>query len=224
MKGADSLRSAPVQIDRLIIAGWTGRDQAALEHHIKELEALGVKRPATTPCYYSLTPDLLTTEPEVSFLGGDGSGEVEFVILSLDDGLWVGLGSDHTDRKLETVSVSFSKQVCAKPIGPQIWRFDDVAPHWDRLELRSYATIGGKEILYQEGLVSKMRAPVDLMHGAPGSINGRLPSGSAMYCGTFAAMGGIRPADRFRMQLFDPVLNRSLHHTYAVNTVAITGE
>ena len=29
----------------LVIAGWTGRNVEALEAHIRELEALGVKRP-----------------------------------------------------------------------------------------------------------------------------------------------------------------------------------
>jgi hypothetical protein len=35
--------------------------------------------------------------------GPDSSGEVEFVLLAKPDGLWVTLGSDHTDRKAETV-------------------------------------------------------------------------------------------------------------------------
>ena len=34
-----------LDIDRLIIAGWTGRDAAMVEHHIAELEAIGVARP-----------------------------------------------------------------------------------------------------------------------------------------------------------------------------------
>ena len=29
----------------LIIAGWTGRDRAAVDHHIAEFAALGVPRP-----------------------------------------------------------------------------------------------------------------------------------------------------------------------------------
>ena len=33
------------EIDSLVIAGWTGRNVVALEAHIKELEAIGVKRP-----------------------------------------------------------------------------------------------------------------------------------------------------------------------------------
>ena len=41
-----------VAIEQAVVAGWTGRDPAAVEKHIKELEALGVKRPATTPIFY----------------------------------------------------------------------------------------------------------------------------------------------------------------------------
>ena len=33
-------------IDTLVIAGWTGRDVAALEHHIEELKAIGVQPPS----------------------------------------------------------------------------------------------------------------------------------------------------------------------------------
>ena len=32
----------------LIIAGWTGRDPVARDHHIAELEAIGIARPAST--------------------------------------------------------------------------------------------------------------------------------------------------------------------------------
>ena len=42
-------RRAEVAIEQAVVAGWTGRDATAVEKHIKELEALGVKRPATTP-------------------------------------------------------------------------------------------------------------------------------------------------------------------------------
>ena len=41
-----------VAIEHLIIAGWAGRDAAAIEHHIEELAALGIPRPSTTPVYY----------------------------------------------------------------------------------------------------------------------------------------------------------------------------
>src|SRR5918994_5168242 len=41
-----------IAITQLVIAGWTGRDKVAMEHHMAELEALGVARPARTPIFY----------------------------------------------------------------------------------------------------------------------------------------------------------------------------
>ena len=151
-------------IRNLVVAGWTGRNTAALEAHIKELEAVGVKRPKSVPIFYRNAVSLLTTAPEIQVLGGKSSGEVEFVLYSLDDGLWVGVGSDHTDRAAETINVSLSKQMCGKPVGATLWRYDEVKSHWDKLTLRSFVPgEGGKRRLYQEGPVTNMRAPEELI-------------------------------------------------------------
>jgi hypothetical protein len=42
-----------------------------------------------------------------------------------------------------------------------------------------------------------------------------------MYCGTVAAIGGIRPATRFEMELEDPVLGRTLKHAYDINVLSV---
>lgn len=202
------------QVSELVIAGWTGRDQAALHKHIRELEALGVKPPKTTPIFYRVAASLLTTAGEIEVSGPDSSGEVEFVLIKEDSGLRVAVGSDHTDRKAETVGVSLSKQLCAKPVSPESWRYDEVKPHWERLVLRSWAD--GE--LYQEGPVTAMRAPEDLLQRFGG-----LRSGWAMFCGTLAAKGGIRPAARFTMELEDPVLKRRLSHEYAIKVLPVEG-
>src|ERR1700731_3136923 len=83
---------------RTLIAGWTGRDVAALEKHIRELEVIGVKRPKTTPIFYRTAASLLTTDDSIEVLGDHSSGEVECVAYSFEDGAFVGVGSDHTDR------------------------------------------------------------------------------------------------------------------------------
>ena len=46
--------------------------------------------------------------------------------------IFVGTGSDHTDRKVESYSVTVSKQMCDKPIAPVLWDLDDVIGHWDQ--------------------------------------------------------------------------------------------
>ncbi len=99
----------------LVIAGWTGRDTEALEAHIAELEAIGVPRPPSVPCFYRVSAGLLTTSDEIQASGPDSSGEVEFVLYGSDQGMLIGVGSDHTDRRVETYDVTVSKQMCLKP-------------------------------------------------------------------------------------------------------------
>ena len=213
-------RTATVR--QLVIAGWTGRDRAAMEKHIRELEELGVRRPASTPVYYRVGASRLTLAPAIEVSGGESSGEVEFVLAQFDGRLWVGLGSDHTDRKLETIGVTISKQLCDKPVGGTFWSFDEVAPHWDQLVLRAYAIENGKRSLYQEGPVTTMQDPLELIAACTGGQR-TLPEGTAMFCGTLAAQGGIRPAARFEMELHDPVLQRTLAHGYDIETLPIAG-
>jgi hypothetical protein len=201
-------------IKSLVIAGWTGRNVEALEAHIKELEVLGVPRPKSVPIFYRVAASLLTSGDSIEVMGSKSSGEIEYIIYALDDGLWVGVGSDHTDRKAETIGVTLSKQMCAKPIGSQIWRYDEVAPHWDRLVLRSFVHIGKERKLYQEGPVTTMRSPEELIRLYTGG--NALASGTAMFCGTLAVHGGVAPAEVFEMELEDPVLKRKLTYSYKI--------
>ncbi|MGH8263149.1 MAG: DUF2848 domain-containing protein [Steroidobacteraceae bacterium] len=210
-----------VKIEHAVIAGWTGRDAAAVEKHIKELEALGVKRPATTPIFYRIAAARITTDEVIEVVGESSGGEVEFVLVQHAGNLWVGAGSDHTDREVEKYGVTVSKQLCEKPLAPAMWSYADVAPHWDRLILRSRVIEGGKGALYQEG-------PVTAMLDAQGLLErylagGRLPDGTLMFCGTLAAHGGVRATNEFAFELEDPVLGRKIAHTYRVRTLPILG-
>ena len=202
-------------VKSLVVAGWTGRNVAALEAHIKELEAIGVKRPKTVPIFYRVSRALLTTGESIEVMADKSSGEVEFVLYALDDGLWLGVGSDHTDRKAETIGVTLSKQMCAKPVGPTLWRYDEIKPHWDRLMLRSFVSgDGGTRRLYQEGPVTNMRSPEELIRLYTGGD--KLASGTAMFCGTFAVHGEISYSGTFDMELEDPVLGRKITYGYKI--------
>lgn len=201
-------------VGNLVIAGWTGRNMAALEAHIRELEAIGVKPPKRVPIFYRVAASLLTTADSIQVMADKSSGEVEFVLFALDDGLWLGVGSDHTDRKAETIGVTLSKQMCAKPVGATLWRYDDVKPHWDKLTLRSFVANGGKRRLYQEGPVTNMRSPEELIRLYTGGD--RLAAGTAMFCGTFAVHGDISYSGSFEMELEDPLLGRKLMHNYRI--------
>jgi hypothetical protein len=210
-----------VSIDDLVIGGWAGRDKAAMERHMVELEALGIKRPASTPVYYRVATARLTTDAVIEDVGANSSGEVEAVLFASGGRTYVGVGSDHTDRQVETHGISISKQICEKPVAATVWPFDEVSAHWDALILRSFAVIDGERRLYQEGPISGLLAPTDLIGGFVSS--GVLPEGTAMFCGTMPAIGGIRTASRFEGELEDPVLNRRIRFAYDLKILPIRG-
>jgi hypothetical protein len=208
-------------IEQAVIAGWTGRDPVARDKHIAELEAIGIARPASTPIYYRIAARRLTTATSIEVSGGDSSGEVEFVLLASGGKTYVTVGSDHTDRKVETYGVTASKQMCDKPVASTLWELEDVIAHWDRMILRSWAVIDGARVLYQEGTLDHMLPVKDLIARSFGAE--RLPDGCAMFGGTFAAKGGIRSATRFEFEIDDPVLKRSIRHGYDVIELPVLG-
>ena len=213
-----SRRAELAEVNRLTIAGWAGRDQAAIEHHIAELAELGVKRPSTTPCFYRLGAELLTQAGQIDVVGVKSSGEAECVLVQTDQGLLVTVGSDHTDREVEAYGVTVSKQVCPKPLARDAWRFEDVSAHWDQLELRAYAVVNGERRVYQQGSVASLLPAADLLGRAP------LAQGAAMFCGTLAVQGGIvgmADGDALELELHDPILNRTLRHAYSVRALPI---
>jgi len=208
-------------IDQAVIAGWTGRDPVARDKHIAELEAIGIARPASTPIYYRCSARRITLEDRIEVSGENSSGEVEFVLIGWQGRIFVGCGSDHTDRKVEAYSVTVSKQMCDKPVASTLWELEDVIGHWDQMILRSWAVIDGKKVLYQEGTLDGMLPVKDLIERGFGGQS--LPDGCAMFGGTFAAKGGIRPASRFEFELEDPVLRRKIGHGYDVVTMPVLG-
>lgn len=203
-------------LDTAIVAGWAGRDKEAVEKHIAELEELGVPRPSATPLYYRVSAARITTEAEVESTAA-GSGEVEAVLLRSGGELWVGVGSDHTDREVESYSVAVSKELCPKPIGSEFWPYAEVEDHWDDLILRSWIVEGGEEVVYQEGTLAGLLSAAELIAGA----EPQLADGSLMFCGTLAVEGGIRPASSFRYQLADPVRGRSIDAGYLVRPLPL---
>jgi hypothetical protein len=217
----DTTTPLTLAIDQAVIAGWTGRDPVARDKHIAELEAIGIARPASTPIYYRVSARRLTTADSIEVCGGDSSGEVEFVLIGWQGRIFVGLGSDHTDRKVEAYSVTVSKQMCDKPMASVLWELEDVIGHWDQMILRSFAWIGGERVLYQQGTLDGMLPVAELI--ARGFGDAGLPDGCAMFGGTFAAKGGIRPASRFEYELEDPALKRSIRHAYDVVELPVLG-
>lgn len=202
----------------LVIAGWAGRNVAEVEHHIKELAAIGVSPPSSYPLFYRVACHQISQAENIEVVGDNTAGEVE-PFLFVDKGeLFVSVGSDHTDRTLETSSVALSKQICSKPVASIAWSFAEVREHWDELQLRSWiADAGGKETLYQDGTTSFLQRPEDLLrsflHGSA------LRNGLCMFGGTVPVIGAIRAAHKMRFELVDPRLGRRIEHRYSITTL-----
>jgi len=204
-----------VEIADLTVAGWTGRNADAVAHHIRELAALGVAPPSQVPLFYRVSHTLLMHTDLIEVLGHATSGEAEPLLAHLDGVLWLGLGSDHTDRDLEAASVAASKQACPKPVADTFWRFDDIAPHVDDLILTCQIQENGTWTLYQEGTLAQI-VPL------PGlAARAKLGGQGAMLCGTLPAIGAVRPAAAYRMALTDPVRNKTMTLNYRVKTLEI---
>jgi hypothetical protein len=64
-----------------------------------------------------------------------------------------------------------------------------------------------------------MRTPADLIGRY--AKGGALAPGTVMMGGTLAAIGGIRPASCFEMELEDPVAGRMIRGAYDIDVLSV---
>ena len=216
---ADRPRSVMTEVERIVNCGYTGRDEAAVEAHIEELAREGIASPEEFPTLYPKPAHLLSTADRMEVLGDRTSGEAEFVLFVTADGVYVGVGSDHTDRDLETDDVPLAKVVCPNAVGPDLWWLPDIEDHWDDLELRSWAVENGERVLYQETTLDAVLPPDELLALAESNVRAPL-AGTALFSGSVATeTDGLVCGERFEVELRDPVLDRRLACKYDIRVV-----
>jgi hypothetical protein len=223
MKNAIDLRihhgdgkTEPVQFEvkRLFNAGWVGRNQAALQHHIDELAAVGVPTPKHVPTLFALGNFLLTTSDSIQVHGEDTSGEVEYVLLWHKGKILVGVGSDHTDRRLEKHSLPKAKNLCMNVMAADVWPFDEVQEHFDDLRLECSVTREGKVSLYQQDTLGSLLGPSYWISDLEKRL-GRMEDGLVFFSGTIGTVEGLVTGEAYSFKMDDPVLKRSIEHRYA---------
>lgn len=215
----EGTKTLPVEVEHLYIAGFAGRDINATMAHIEELAEMGVPRPASIPSYYDNGTNLLVQDGKIQVVGKGSSGEVEFVVLRHAGELYVGIGSDHTDRDLESVDVPKAKQVCPKPVGKTLWKYEEVKDHWDELTMESWQVFDGETVLYQSGKAESL-LPIETVAEGIWKERGADLTNAVMFCGTVAAIGGIRGGSRFIGKVTDHKLGRSLDFAYDVEVIS----
>jgi hypothetical protein len=207
-------------LERIFNAGYSGRDEAAVQAHIDELVEEGLSEPAEVPVLYQLAPYTVLVDPtEITVVGPETSGEAEFGLFITGDETYVVAASDHTDRDLETESIPKSKQIAPNVVSKRAWRYEDVRDHWDEIELRAWNTRDGDRNRYQETTLAEILPPADILdivrdrHEAP-------LHGAGVLSGTVATVSGeLYPGSRFEVELHDPVLDRTLSVGYDVTVV-----
>lgn len=201
----------------LVVAGFTGRDQQAIDAHIAELRMLGVPAPRRTPTLFVLPNWLLRIDPGRVQVGSTRtSGEVEPVLVREATGeLHVTVGSDHTDRQLEQVSFGAAKLACPKVIASTAWPFAELRDRWD--DLRLHAGADGLARPYQDAAVSMLRDPGDLL----AEVDRRVDTAGrplVLFLGTVPVLDErARYASRFACGLHDHT--RSIRLAYAIDVI-----
>ncbi len=198
-----------------VAIGYAGRNQEGVRRHVEELERLGVPRPSVIPSMYWVSPEQVMCTERIQVVGNETSAEVEFFMAPDAEGkLYLTVVSDHSDRRLESVSVSKAKQICPKIIGSEFWALDDVREHWDDLRLICRAR-QGDVTPYQDAPVGSLLNWSELLELARADAP---CAGPVAFCsGTVPVEdGNIRYADAWDIRLEDPVMGRAIEHRYEV--------
>lgn len=206
-------------VRQIINAGYTGRDQAAVQAHIDELKEIGVPAPDKIPTYFCKAARLLTTDDGFEAIDQENTGEAEYVLLIDKDEIYVGVGSDHTDRGLEKTNIPKGKQMCPNFISRKVWKYKDVKDGWDNLEMRSW--IGGsRKVLFQQTKLDAFMTPENLLDRIKALVGGDLKPGTVIFSGTVSALiDGYPFADHFECELLNPVTHDALVCKYDIHMI-----
>jgi hypothetical protein len=219
----ESSRPLEVDLQRCYNLGFTMRDEAKMQAHLEECYKLGVKelicdRP---PLVMPISTWAVLTDDQISVQRPRTSGEVEIVTLVDADGtMYVGVGSDHTDRSLEGIDIPWGKQVAPNIVAPDLWLWSDVEDHWDQVSIKCSVVDNGEQVDYQDAMVSEFWTPAEMATGARESV---VPFEGAMilFSGTVVTLEEkLRFAESWTISMIDPVLDRRIDHTYGVTVLA----
>jgi hypothetical protein len=232
-----SITQRTIQVEKLCFSRHASRDIVAVRDVLDKKRAEGYSVHGN-PSICRISRYLLTQEEEIEVQGPNTSGEVEFVLIIDKDEILVSVGSDHNDRSLESLcgkdlgkvydSVK-SKQMAPAIVAKEAWRYDDLKEHWDELKLKSFITILGKRITYQDFTLDKLLNPTYYFS----RVGIEKEDGLFLFGGTHPALqsvpsnvyrfqpsinGLIFPQD-FNFEIQDQKNKRKISHSYTVKHI-----
>ncbi|WP_261133427.1 DUF2848 domain-containing protein [Bacillus sp. Marseille-Q3570] len=208
-----------LEINKAYCIGYAGRNKEKTWEHVKELAEIGVPEPEEVPSLYPVSTSSLSHGQNIEVIGDKTSGEAEIVLIfgnSLNE-VYVTVGSDHTDRALETVDINKSKQVCDKPFAAKAWSFEKVKDHWDQLELSSQIYLNGEWVDYQKDTIDAIIPYEEIKEFL---IQKNVPlKKSIVFSGTVPLLDGFKYGDKFRMVFSDPLNGDQITAEYEINNL-----
>lgn len=171
--------------NRMYNLGSATRDPDVAVAHQQEVADSGIHIAFDVPAprIYPIALHALTTDEELFVQTEKTSGEVE-IVLHMADQLYVGVGSDHTDRALETVSIPGSKQACANHVAPVFWPYEEMHDAWDNCVMRSW--VDGR--LYQDVGVNAFIRPEDILAILRARVSNVPERDFTVFCGTIVSV------------------------------------
>lgn len=230
--GKNGKSKRTVDVKAVCLGRAASRDVAAMEKLMEEKRAAGfaVYHP---PNVCKKSRYLLTNEGEIEVQERRTSGEGEYVAIMDKGDILVSVGSDVDDITLMGVQSSMlgkvydtakTKQACPAVVARDAWLYEDVKDHWDELRVKTSVIISGKRVPYQDYPLSELVNLVFYFKRFPWLKK----NGTVLLSGSSAALpnvpkklydcvaDGIFP-DNFHFELHDPVLGRTISHTYTIH-------
>ena len=230
----ETFSTIPFEVERIGCSRHAGRDFSATEKILEEERSKGYQiHGAAGVCLKGRY--LLTNENTIEVQGPHTSGEVEFVAFNNGSSIYISVGSDHNDRSLDVIDTPMlgrisdpakTKQMVPSVVSKSAWFYDDIKAHWDEIVLKSFVTVSGKRIDYQEFRQSELldleyylsnttffEQEGSVLLGGSGDVLESVPSN--IWQGQSTLVDVVFP-DGFGVEMVDPVLNRSLSHYYTV--------
>ena len=210
-------------------ARFTARDVDGLRKQMDEqLEQEGHFSSATftNPSIFRIARYLLTQDTEFEVQGTMTGGEGEVVAIRDGGELFISVGSDQCDRELDPIFPDKPKQMCPHPVATTAWLYGEVRDHWDELRIQSTVTTQGRAVPLQD---SPLDALVTLDYLLDMASVRALPDAAVLFCGSSPFLDSAEEAvkehnlspfttwgvgDAFSVRLYDPVLERSIEHSF----------
>jgi hypothetical protein len=208
------IKKHEIDINKVIVVGYGGRNIDKIQEHIDELKELGIAPPPNVPMIYPQKIEQLNFSNECH--GSKfSSGETEYVLFHDGKEWLVTLGSDHTDREVEKEDILKSKSICDKPLATDFWKLADLKEDWDNIILRSYVTSNGEKFLYQEDTLEAL-LEVDVLLEKLDKLGEKDLEHTVIFSGTVPTKNGFIFGEKFEYEIEHPKFNRKIKHHYSI--------